>query len=59
MECTSCAMVIESDLEDIGIKCKCNYAKETLEIENYEITLEEKIKLIVEKSGYKLNPSGR
>jgi copper chaperone CopZ len=50
MDCPSCIMLIESDLEDAEIKAKCSYAKETLEINgNHD---ENKIKEIVKKSGY-------
>ena len=31
-DCASCATMLEMDLEDAGIKCKCSYAKETLEV---------------------------
>lgn len=55
MHCTSCAMNIEWELEDAGVKAKCNYAKEELEVEfdGNEVP-EEKIKATVEKAGYKL-----
>lgn len=53
MHCTSCAMVIESDLEDIGVQSKCNYAKQTLEVEYDEKKVSEKqIVQTVKKSGY-------
>ena len=32
-DCASCASLLEMDLEDAGIKAKCSYSKETLEIE--------------------------
>lgn len=54
MDCASCAMVIESDLEDAGVKCKCSFAKQTLEVEHNGNLDEEKIKEIVKKSGYNL-----
>ena len=55
MHCTSCALVIESDLEDAGVSAKCNYAKETLEVEFDEAkTNEKKIKEIVASSGYQI-----
>ena len=53
MDCDSCAKMIELDLEDAGIFCKCSYTKETLELESDE-RLEE-IKLILERQGYKLD----
>lgn len=52
MDCASCAMVIESDLEDIGIKASCSYAKQTIEISGSEIQKEADIKAVVKKAGY-------
>ncbi len=54
MDCPSCAMVIESDLEDAGIKCKCDFAKETLEVEIEHQEHELKVHEIVKKSGYQI-----
>jgi len=52
LECASCASLIEMDLEEKGIKCKCSYPKETLEIEEeYDLKL---LKEIVNKSGYNI-----
>lgn len=55
MHCTSCAMLIEGELEDIGASAKCSFASEVLEIE-YEIEKinEEDIKKAVQKAGYKV-----
>lgn len=49
-------MNIEWELEDVGVKAKCNYAKQELEVE-YESgkTDEDKIKSAVEKAGYKIS----
>lgn len=48
-------MIIESDLEDAGVKASCSYAKETLEVEFDEQKLrEEKIFDVVKSSGYNL-----
>lgn len=53
MHCTSCAMVIESDLEDIGVKATCSYAKQSLAVEFDETKNSEKqIHDVVKKSGY-------
>jgi len=53
MHCTSCSMLIESNLEDIGVKAKCNFARETLEVEiDTQLIMEEKIIEIVKSSGY-------
>lgn len=50
MDCASCASLLEMDLEDVGIKAKCSYPRETLEIakeHNFG-----KLKEVVEKSGF-------
>jgi copper chaperone CopZ len=52
MDCASCAMIIESDLEDTGIKAKCSYAKESLEVHIDENFDEQKVIETVKKSGY-------
>ncbi len=58
MHCTSCAMVIESDLEDAGVKATCSYAKQTLEVEYDESkTNDEAIAKTVAASGYTISPS--
>lgn len=55
MDCDSCAKMIELDLEDIGVKAKCSYPRQILEIEFDEKHIEEeKVKEIVKKSGYDL-----
>ncbi len=55
MHCTSCALLIESDLEDAGVKATCNYAREILEVEFDEKKVDEgKIKAIVTSSGYRV-----
>jgi copper chaperone CopZ len=52
MDCASCASLLEMDLEDAGIKSKCSYPKESLEIEgSYDLN---KVIEIVKKSGYNL-----
>lgn len=55
MDCTSCASMIELDLEDAGIKAKCSFPKQTLEVESNENSIDNysKIKEIIEASGYK------
>ncbi|KKU80791.1 hypothetical protein A2971_03180 [Candidatus Gottesmanbacteria bacterium RIFCSPLOWO2_01_FULL_46_21] len=56
MNCTSCAMLIESDLGDIGIKASCHYARETLDVEFDEGKIsEDKLKEVVKASGYGLS----
>ncbi len=53
MHCTSCALMIESDLEDAGVTSSCSYAKETLDVEFDEKKIDEEIiRKVVSKSGY-------
>ena len=53
MDCTSCAMLIESDLEDAGVKASCSYARSTLDVEFDESSMHEsKIKEVVKSAGY-------
>lgn len=52
MDCASCASVLEMDLEDAGIVCKCSYIKSELIIEGQHD--EDKITEIVNKSGYSI-----
>lgn len=55
MHCVSCAMGIEWELEDHGVKAKCDYAQQKLEVEyEPEKMSEEEIKKTVEKAGYKI-----
>jgi translation initiation factor 1 (eIF-1/SUI1) len=52
LDCASCATMLELDLEDVGIKCKCNYAKSEIEIQgNYN---SKKVTRIIQKSGYSI-----
>lgn len=54
MHCVSCATMIEFDLEDAGIPCKCSYVKSTLEIEGDHDS--HKVVETVKKSGYSISP---
>lgn len=55
MHCTSCAMVIESDLEDCGVQAVCSYAKQRLDVEYDENTVTDaRIREIVKKTGYSI-----
>jgi len=59
MHCTSCAMNIDFDLEDLnGVKnVKTNYAKQESEVEfDEEKVKEEEIIKTIEKTGYKATP---
>lgn len=55
MHCTSCAMTIDFDLEDIGVvSAKTNYAKQESEVEfDAEKLTEEDIIQCISKTGYK------
>jgi copper chaperone CopZ len=56
MHCTSCALVIESDLEDAGVNAKCSYATQLLEAEFDEKKVSEKeIADVVKNAGYKIS----
>ncbi len=55
MDCASCAMVIETELEDIGVTAKCSFSKEILEVEfDQKKTSESEILKVVESGGYHL-----
>jgi copper chaperone CopZ len=55
MHCNSCAMMIENELEDRGIKSKIDFANEKAEVEFDEKKISEKeIKKIIEKLGYNI-----
>lgn len=52
LDCASCATLLETDLEETGLRCKCSYAKETLEVEGeHDLKM---LKEIIEKSGYNI-----
>lgn len=56
MHCTSCPLIIESDLEDAGVKASCNYAKETLDVEYDESCVtKETVEKVVTTAGYALS----
>ncbi len=52
MHCASCAMLIEGELEDAGIKATCSYAKQTLEIESERDIDKHKVEAAVARAGY-------
>ena len=53
MHCTSCALLIEADLSDAGVKARANYAKGEVDVEfNNNKISEQKIIGIIKKSGY-------
>lgn len=52
MDCASCAALIEMDLEDAGIKAKCSYPKQSLEVEDGQDL--KKVVEVVKKAGYSI-----
>lgn len=52
MDCASCALLIEGELEDVGISAKCSYAKQTLEVQGEHD--EKKLQTAVKQAGYEL-----
>jgi copper chaperone CopZ len=52
MHCSSCAMMIEGELLDAGIKCKCSFANQQVEIE--EKADEKKVIEVISSLGYKV-----
>ena len=55
MHCVSCSLLIEGELEDIGVKAKANYAKQVVDCtyDENKITVEN-IQAVIEKLGYKV-----
>lgn len=54
LDCGSCASMIEMDLEDVGIKSKCSFAKSSLEVELKDKSYEKKVFETVQKAGYRI-----
>lgn len=55
MHCASCSLVIEGELEDIGVKARANYAKQIVEVEYNSQEIEhDLIVKTIEKQGYKV-----
>ncbi len=59
LHCTSCSMVIEGELEDVGVGAKCDYVKQVVEVE-YDLGKidDQKIVELIEKQGYKVIGQG-
>ncbi len=52
MDCPSCALLLELELEEIGVKAKCSYQKEILEVEyNGSLIKESRIRDLVKSEG--------
>ena len=55
MHCTSCAMLIEGELEDIGADAKCNWVKQNVEVDyDPKIISEDIVIQAIQKNGYKI-----
>lgn len=54
MHCPSCALSIEGELEDSGIKSSCNYPKQQIEVEVKDKDKEDLVKKIVNSLGYQI-----
>lgn len=55
MHCSSCAMLIEGELEDRGIVGICSYAKQIVEVEDTnKNNIDNEVKAAVEAAGYKV-----
>lgn len=55
MHCPSCAMLIEGELEDAGMKATCSYVKQTLEVEfDGQPPGEARVKEVVGNAGYRV-----
>lgn len=53
LDCPSCAALLESDLEELGVSSKCSYAKSILEVDNWE-NKEKDILEAIQKSGFSI-----
>lgn len=55
MHCSSCALLIEGELEDRGIIGTCSYARQTVEVESDDTKkTDTAVKEAVEAAGYRL-----
>lgn len=55
LHCTSCSLVIEGEIEDLGAKASCDYVKQTVKVEfDPEILSEQKIIAAIEGQGYEV-----
>lgn len=53
MHCTSCSLVIEGELDDIGVLAKAHYAQQLVEVQFDPAKVSEKqIISTIEKQGY-------
>lgn len=55
MHCVSCSMLIEGELEDIGVQAKANYAKQLVEVMfDSKKVAEKAIVQVIERLGYQV-----
>jgi len=55
MHCVSCSLLIEGELEDIGVAAKANYAKQLVDCTYDEKKVDvKKIREVIEKLGYRV-----
>lgn len=55
MHCVSCSMLIEGELEDMGVQAKANYAKQTVDVTyDSKKTKEEAIIGVIQRLGYQV-----
>lgn len=58
MHCSSCAMMIEGELEDIGVLAKCSFAAQIVDVEYEDGKIsEDDIKRAILKAGYRIASS--
>jgi len=55
MHCSSCAMLIEGELEDRGLTGACSFAKGIVEVEDNGNVKDDIVKEAVEAAGYSLH----
>lgn len=56
MHCSSCAVALEWELEDLGVKAKCSYAKAQVEVEYDEVKItSDLIVASVNRAGYSVD----
>ena len=55
MDCASCAMLIEGELEDQGVKARCSYVKQMVDVEfDPQKVTEDDIKQTIAQVGYRV-----
>jgi copper chaperone CopZ len=53
MHCASCAMLIEGELEDRGVRARCSYARGTVDVEYDPLRVSnEEINNAIGRAGY-------